>query len=145
MGIGGGINDIIFNNYIVVIYKIFFMVRGVLEFLCEILGFLIIFFIGFLYFFGDLRVSIIVIFLCLFFLIGFGFFVLSFLFLIVWIVIYNIGIYFNMVLILSIGMEFLKEDEYGKILGFIGFVVIVVFIIGYFIVMVGFKFLNFFF
>jgi len=143
MGIGGGINDTIFNNYIAATYKISPMARGVLEFPRETPGFLIIFLIGFLYFLGDLRVSIIATFLCSFSLIGLGFLAPSFLLLIVWTAIYNTGTHLNMVLTSSIGMELSKEDEYGKILGIIGSVATAASIIGYFIVMVGFKFLNF--
>lgn len=143
MGIGGGINDTIFNNYIAANYNISPMARGILEFPRETPGFLIIFLIGFLYFLGDLRVSIIATFLCSFALIGLGFFAPTFLLLIVWTAIYNTGTHLNMVLSSSIGMELSKEKEYGKTLGLIGSVAIAASIIGYFIVMVGFKFLNF--
>jgi len=40
MGIAGGINDTIFNNYIAATYKISPMARGFLEFPREIPGFL---------------------------------------------------------------------------------------------------------
>ncbi|ADQ06827.1 major facilitator superfamily MFS_1 [Caldicellulosiruptor hydrothermalis 108] len=143
MGIGGGINDTIFNNYIAANYNISPMARGILEFPRETPGFLIIFLIGFLYFLGDLRVSIIATSLCSFALIGLGFFAPTFLLLIVWTAIYNTGTHLNMVLSSSIGMELSKEEEYGKTLGLIGSVATAASIIGYFIVMVGFKFLNF--
>lgn len=48
-----------------------------------------------------------------------------------------------MVLTSSIGMELSKEDSYGKTLGLIGSVSTAAAVVGYFIVMVGFKFLNF--
>lgn len=143
MGIGGGINDTIFNNFIAATYKISPMARGILEFPRETPGFLIIFLIGFLYFLGDLRVSIIATLLCSASLVGLGFWAPSFLLLIVWTAIYNTGTHLNMVLTSSIGMDLSKENEYGKTLGIVGSVATAASIIGYFIVMVGFKFLNF--
>lgn len=90
-----------------------------------------------------MRVSIIATSLCSFALLGLGFFAPTFLLLIVWTAIYNTGTHLNMVLSSSIGMELSKEEEYGKTLGLISSVATAASIIGYFIVMVGFKFLNF--
>ncbi|WAM30823.1 MFS transporter [Caldicellulosiruptor naganoensis] len=143
MGIGGGINDTIFNNYIAATFKISPVARGVLEFPRETPGFLIIFLIGFLYFLGDLRVSIIATLLCSVSLVGLGYFAPSFALLILWTAFYNTGTHLNMVLTSSIGMALSKEDSYGKTLGLIGSVSTAAAVIGYFTVMVGFKFLNF--
>lgn len=143
MGIGGGINDTIFNNYLAATYNISPMARGILEFPRETPGFLIIFLIGFLYFLGDLRVSIIATLLCSISLIGLGHFAATYALLILWLALYNTGTHLNMVLTSSIGMNLAKEDSYGKTLGLIGSVSVAASIIGYFIVMIGFKFLNF--
>jgi len=143
LGIGGGINDSSFNNFLDYTYKISAFLRGSIEFPRETPGFLLIFITGFLYFLGDKRISLIATLLSSISLLGLAYFAPSFSYAILWIVFYNTGTHLNMILNSSIGMSLSEPKNYGRTLGNIGAVATAASIIGYLIVFFGFRFLNF--
>jgi MFS family permease len=142
-GIAGGINSTVFNNFLSDVYKLSSTARGFVEFPRELPGVFIALVLAALAFLGDIRIASIGMFVASLGMAGLGLLSSTFAMMIVFLMIFSLGLHMFMPLAPSIGMNLSEQEQYGVRLGRFNAYGLVATIIGYAIVWTGFKYLHF--
>lgn len=143
LGIATGIYSTIFNNFLSDTYNLSAQARGMLEFPRELPGALIVIVISSLAFLGDVKLFSFGALITAVGAVGLGILSPNFAVLVVWMIINNLGLHMMLPLTPVIGMNLSKNENYGMRLGRYAAYNISAAIIGYAVVWVGFKYLNF--
>jgi len=141
-GIGSGINSSVFNNYLNDVYHLTETARGIVEFPREMPGALLIVVFFLFSFLGDIRLASISMFLASLGMMGLGLFSPTFITMLFWMVVVNLGTHIYMPLSSGIGMNLSEKEQYGVRLGRYNAYCLSATIFGYLIVWLGFKYLG---
>lgn len=142
IGLAGGINSTIFNNFLSDAYKLSADARGIVEFPRELPGTLIIFILALLSFMGDVRMAAAGILTASVGMIGLGLFSPTFALMLIWMMMLSLGTHIFMPLSPGIGMELSKRENYGSRLGRFSAFGLSATIAAYIFVWVGFSYLG---
>lgn len=142
LGIYSGLYDPTFNNYIAETFLVSEATRGGLEFFRELPGFLVVIFSGALMSLADIRIAMISLFIMSFGLFGQGFISPTLHWAVVWMMMWSIGSHLYMPMQNSIVVSLAKDHEAGRKLGKWSGINTATALIGYLIVLVGFRYFN---
>ncbi len=142
-GIANGINSPIFNNFLSDIYHLSADARGAVEFPREMPGVFIMVVLGVFSFLGDIRMASIGMLLAALGMLGLGMFSPTYATMLIWMMILSLGTHIVIPLNPGIGMSLSKKESFGARLGRFNAYNLAATIIGYGIVWLGFKHLNF--
>lgn len=142
-GIASGINGSIFNNFLNDVYHITATQRGLVEVPRELPGLLVVVILALLAYLGDVKIAIIGMIFSALGMVGLGLFSPTFPIMIIFMVILSLGMHIYMPIAPSIGMGLSNPKEYGARLGRYNAYCLAAAIIGFAIVWVGFRYLNF--
>jgi predicted MFS family arabinose efflux permease len=143
LGIGSNIFDSTFNNFLDERYLVSPFQRSFLEFPRELPGFLVVFVSAGLSFLCSRRLGAVTMLLSLSGILLIGFAAPSYAVMTLWLFLYSLGQHLFFPLSSLIGMELAKENRVGQRLGQLNAVRNVAMITGSFIVVLGFRYLNF--
>lgn len=141
-GIGSGINISIFNNYLSDIFKLSESVRGLLEVPREAPGLFIIVILAALSFLGDVRIAMIGMAAAGIGMLGFGLLSPTFAIMIIWMMMYSLGIHMVMPVTPSIGMSLSDQGSFGARLGTVSAFGLSGSIVAYVFIFLGFHFMH---
>jgi MFS family permease len=141
-GIAGGINTSIFNNYLNQVYHLSEISRGLVEIPRELPGFLMMFIFAGLSFLNSTRLAALSMIFASLGMAGLGLLSPSFGIMLIWMVVLNLGTHLFMPLVPGMGMHLSKQNNYGARLANYNAYNLAATIIGYFIVWLGFSYLN---
>jgi predicted MFS family arabinose efflux permease len=144
IGIGMGINETTFNNFLDKTYSITPFMRGLTEFPREFPGFFVVL-ISFsvFHFLGDIRLAIIANMIAAVGMVGIGFFAPTYGILLIWLFIMSSGIHIYLPLTSSIGMSLSDGKKDGSVLGMFQGISTAATVMGCAVVWLGFRFFNF--
>ncbi|SMC82540.1 MFS transporter [Papillibacter cinnamivorans] len=142
IGAATGIYTTVFNNYLSDIFMLTAEARGVVEFPRELPGTLVVLVLGALAFLGDVRMAALAMVASALGLVGLGLFSPSFGVMLVWLMIYSMGLHMYLPLNPTIGMSLSQKESYGVRLGLYSAYALIATIIGYGVVWVGFRLLG---
>ena len=142
-GMGYSIFDSTFNNFLNEKFALSGFERSFLEFPRELPGFLVVFVSAGLWFLCSRRLSAFSLLLAAAGALLIGFASSSYALMVVWLFIYSMGQHLNMPLASTIGMELAREGQAGRRLGQLNALRNFATIVGSFLVVLGFKYLNF--
>ena len=143
MGIGYSIFDSIFNNYLNEEFALTGLQRSFLEFPRELPGFLVVFVSAALWFLCSRRLGALALALATAGALLVGFASSTYALLVIWLFVYSMGQHLFMPIASVIGMELAREGQAGRRLGQFNAIRNFATILGSFLVIVGFKYLNF--
>ncbi len=143
MGIGSNIVDSTFNNFLDERYMVTPFQRSLLEFPRELPGFLVVFVSALLSFLGSRRLGSLTMLLASVGILLVGFAAPTYGMMTIWLFVYSLGQHLFMPLSSSIGMELATINQTGKRLGQLNAVRNTAMIGGSFLVVMGFRYLNF--
>jgi MFS family permease len=143
VGVATGIYTTVFNNYLSDVFSLSAQARGIVEFPRELPGAFIVIVIGVFAFIGDIRLFCIGTIAAALGAVGLGMFSPTFAVVLVWMMIYSLGMHMQLPLTPVIGMSLSKKENYGARLGQYAAYNLFATIFGYGIVWFGFKFLHF--
>ena len=141
-GVGTGINNSIFANFLTDTYHLDAVQRGFLELPRELPGLLVMGVVGVLAFMGDVRLSGLGLILAA---VGFGSMGLlspTYGVMIIWLMVYSMGTHLFIPLGPSIGMSLSKREDFGKRLAAYTSYTLLGTLAGYGIIWIGFNLLN---
>ncbi|HEX3026663.1 MAG TPA: MFS transporter [Clostridia bacterium] len=141
-GISSGITTSCFNNYLNDVYHLSEAARGIVEFPRELPGALLIFIFAVLNFVSDIKLAAISMILASLGMLGLGVLSPGFAFMLIWMVVLNLGTHLFMPLAPGIGMNLSKQEQYGVRLGRYNAYNLTAAIIGYLIVWLGFQYFH---
>ena len=142
IGIGTGIYNTIFNNYLNDVYHLTSSLRGAVEFPRELPGASVMIVLGLFAFLGNTRISMLAMCACTLGLAGLGLFTQSFGLMLFWLITFSLGQHLYMPVSPAIGMSLSKAKNYGSRLGLYSAYMLSATIAGYAIVWIGFRFLG---
>jgi len=143
IGIGTNIFESTFNNYLDERFMITPFQRSFLEFPRELPGFLVVFVSAALAFLCSRRLGAVTMLLSLGGTLLIGFLAPSYAMMTIWLFVYSLGQHMFMPLASTIGMELAREGQTGRRLGQLNAVRNAAMIVGSFLVVIGFRYLNF--
>lgn len=143
VGVATGIYTTVFNNFLSDVYSLSAQARGIVEFPRELPGVFIVIVIGVFAFIGDIKLFCIGAVAAALGAIGLGMFSPTFAVVLVWMMIYSLGMHMQLPLTPVIGMSLSKKENYGARLGQYAAYNLFATIFGYGIVWFGFKYLHF--
>ena len=138
-GVGAGINNSMFANFLSDVYHLSPEARGCVELPRELPGMLILFVLALLSFLGDARLASLAMLITSIGMAGLGLFSPTFELMIVFLMFVSLGTHILMPLSPTIGMELSRPEEYGMRLGRFNAWGLIATIIGYAIVWAGFR------
>lgn len=141
-GISNGINTAIFNNYLNDVYHLTETARGIVEFPRELPGALLIFIFAALSFASDYKIAAASMFVASLGMLGLGLMSPSFIMMMIWMVVVNLGTHIFLPLAPGIGMNLSPKEQYGTRLGKYNAFNLTATLLGYLIIWLGFKFLG---
>jgi MFS family permease len=141
-GIAGGITTSCFNNYLNDVYHLSETARGFVEFPRELPGALLILIFAVMAFMSDTRLASLGMMFSALGMIGLGLFAPSFVVMLLWMVVLNLGTHIFMPLAPGIGMNLSQKEQYGMRLGRFNAYSLSATIVGYLIVWLGFGYLG---
>ncbi|WHH61312.1 MFS transporter [Petroclostridium sp. X23] len=144
IGIGMGIYDTTFNNFLDKTYDITAFMRGLTEFPREFPGFFVVL-ISFsvFHFLGDIRLAIFANIVAAVGFMGMGFFSPSYGVLMAWLFIQSSGVHIYLPLTSSIGMSLSDGKKDGSVLGTFQAITTAATVVGCSIIWLGFRYMNF--
>jgi predicted MFS family arabinose efflux permease len=142
MGVAGGINFTIFNNYLSDVHHLSASARGIVEFPRELPGMLIVFILGMLSFLGNIGMAVLGMVFASLGIAGLGALSPNFSSMLGWMMIFSLGTHIFMPLSSSIGMSLSKEKDYGKRLGKFSAYNLTATLAGYGLIWLGFKYFG---
>ncbi len=143
MGIASSMFDSTFNNFLDDRFALTPFQRSFLEFPRELPGFLVVFVSAVLWFLSSRRLGVVTMILSLIGALLIGFASASYAVMTVWLFVYSLGQHLFMPINTTIGMELAREGHIGQRLGQLNALRNAATIGGSFIVMLGFRYLNF--
>jgi predicted MFS family arabinose efflux permease len=143
LGIGTNIFDSIFNNFLDERYMVTPFQRSFLEFPRELPGFLVVFVSAGLSFLCSRRLGAVTMLMCVVGVLLIGFAAPSYSIMTMWLFMFSLGQHLFFPLASTIGMELSRDGQIGKRLGQLNAVRNTAMIVGSFLVVLGYKFLNF--
>ncbi len=143
MGMAFSMVDAMFNNFLNERFALTGFQRSFLEFPRELPGFLVVFVSALLWFLCSRRLGAVAMALgsAGALLIGFGSF--NYGFMLIWLFIYSLGSHLYIPISTTVGMELAREGHAGQRLGQLNAVRNLAVVLGSFLVLLGFKYLNF--
>lgn len=142
VGIAGGINSTVFNNFLSDVYKLSAEARGIVEVPRELPGALIMLVLGLISSMGSVRSASLGMVFASIGMAGLGLLSPTFALMLVWMMTLSLGTHIFMPLSASIGMELSSKEQYGVRLGRFSAYNLAATIIGYAAVWAGFKYLS---
>jgi len=142
-GIANGIHSTTFNNFLSEIYHLSAAERGIVEFPREMPGVLIMFVLGVLSFMGNIRMAALGMLFAALGMVGLGLFSPTYASMLVWMMVLSLGTHIFIPLAPAIGMDLSEKSQYGIRLGRYNAYNLAATILGYGIVWLGFRYLNF--
>jgi len=141
-GVGTGIYNSIFNNYLSDVFMLSEDVRGFLEVPREAPGLLIVFVLAALSAFGDVRIAVFGMAIAGVGLLGLGIMSPFFGLMMLWMMLYSLGTHMIMPVTPSIGMALSSQESFGTRLGTISAYGLIGNIAAYIVIFVGFHYMN---
>ena len=143
LGVAYSIFDSTFNNYLNESYSITAFQRSFLELPRELPGFLVVFVSAALWFLNSRRLGALCMLLSMLGVLLIGFASPTFAIMLIWLFLFSMGQHLFMPLSATIGMELARAGQTGRRLGQINALRNAAVIAGSFLVVVGFRYLNF--
>lgn len=141
-GIATGIYTTIFNNYLSDVYKLSADNRGIVEFPREMPGAFIVVVLAFLAFLGDIRIAVLGMLAASLGMFGLGLFSPTFAAMLIWMMVFSLGLHMILPTTPAIGMSLSKEGDFGSRLARYSAYSLYGTIFAYVFVWVGFKYFG---
>jgi MFS family permease len=141
-GIATGIYSTIFNNYLSDVYHLSADSRGIVEFPRELPGAFIMVVLAFLAFLGNVRIAVIGTLAAAAGMIGMGLFSPTFAVMLIWLMVFSLGIHMVLPVTPAIGMDLSKTEDFGSRLARYSAYNLSGTILAYAFVWLGFRYLG---